>query len=116
MLKKFLLMSGVTEKQLHRQNKRLEHADDELLAKIEEMILDIRVHELRDVAEIWSLIPEAQWEQYILMEVEDLREQLLLKDSLKRLRNKYREILNYGRPKRKHRNQEDQGDSEGSSV
>lgn len=112
MLRKFLRMAGVTEKQLFRQDKRLEHADEETLATIEEMYNDLTVHELRDVSEIWGLFPEAQWQQYEFLEVEDLREQLLLKDSLKRLRNKFREILQYGRPKRKDRNQEDQESAE----
>lgn len=112
MLRKFLRMAGVTEKQLYRQDKRLEHADEETLTVIEEMLNDLTVHELRDVSEIWGLLPEAQWFQYELLEVEDLREQLLLKDALRRLRNKYREILNYGRPKKRNRDQEDEEGAE----
>lgn len=112
MLRKFLRMAGVTEKQLYRQDKRLEHADEETLAKIEEMLNDVTVHELRDVSEIWGLLPEAQWQQYEFLEIEELREQLLLKDSLKRLRNKFREILNYGRPKKRNRDQEAEEDAE----
>lgn len=114
MLERFLLMSGVTEKQLDRQRKRLGLADEEFLSKIEAMTLDVEVHELRDVIEIRQLIPEEQWDTYERMEIQDLREQLLLKESLKRLRNKFREILQYGRPKKKQRSrdQEDQEESQ----
>ncbi len=69
---------------------------------------DISIHELRDVIEIWNLLPEEQWAHYKAMDYEDLREQLLLKEALKRLRNKYKEIRDYGRPKKKDRNQSDQ--------
>jgi len=79
----------------------------EFLETIQRMVADITVHELRDVIEIWKLLPEDQWARYAAMELEDLREQLLLKEALKRLRNKYKEIREYGRPKKKDRNSED---------
>ena len=76
------------------------------------MVDDIMVHELRDVVEIRQLLPEDQWDRYEAMEIEDLREQLLLKEALKRLRTKYREIIQHGRKKKGNRNQEDQEDAE----
>lgn len=97
MLEKFLKMSGVTDKQLLRQlNNKIDYTD-------------LTVHELRDVIEIWNLVPEAQWHMYSVMELEDQREQLLLKEALKRLRNKYREIRNHGK---KARNKGDQKSAE----
>ncbi len=104
-------MSGVSEKQLTRESQRLEHGGEDFIEAIERLTADITVHELRDVIEIWKLCPEDQWARYAAMELEDLREQLLLKEALKRLRNKYKEIRNYGRPKKKDRNQ---GDQEGT--
>jgi len=109
-LEKFLKMSGVSEKQLTKESHRLEKGDEDFIAAIQKLTADITVHELRDVVEIWNLLPEAQWEHYALMEYEDLREQLLLKEALKRLRTKYKEIRSYGR-KKKNR---DQGDQEGT--
>jgi len=102
----------VTEKQLDRQTKRMELGNEEFIAAIEAMVDDIMVHELRDVVEIRQLLPEDQWDRYEAMEIEDLREQLLLKEALKRLRTKYREIIQHGRKKKGNRNQEDQEDAE----
>ena len=90
-----------------KESKRLEKGDEDFADAIQKLTIDITVHELRDVVEIWNLLPEAQWEHYDLMEYEDLREQLLLKEALKRLRSKYKEIRNYGR-KKKNRDQSDQ--------
>ena len=98
-------MSGVSQKQLTRESQRLENGGEAFRAKIAEMTADIEVHELRDVIEIWNLLPEDQWATYAAMELEDLREQLLLKEALKRLRAKFREIRDYGRPKKKDRGQ-----------
>jgi hypothetical protein len=100
-------MSGVSEKQLTRESQRLEKGGVEFCTVIENMISDITIHELRDVIEIWNLLPEEQWARYAAMELEDLREQLLLKEALKRLRSKYKEIRNYGH-KKKNRNQGDE--------
>ena len=111
MLEKFLRMSGVSEKQLTRESQRLEKGSAEFIEGIECMTADITIHELRDVIEIWKLLPEDQWAFYQATELEDLREQLLLKEALKRLRHKYKEIRNYGRKKKKDR---DQGDQEGT--
>lgn len=72
------------------------------------MLEDIKIHELRDVIEIWNLLPEEQWQRYAAMELLDLREQLLLREALKRLRTKYREVRDYGRPKKKSGNQSNQ--------
>lgn len=105
-------MSGVTQKQLDRQEKRMEMGSDEFISEVETMIDDITVHELRDVVEIRQLIPEEQWDRYEMLEIEDLREQALFKEALKRLRNKYREILNHGRKKKGNRDQEDAEGSE----
>ena len=104
-------MSGVSEKQLTKESQRLEHGNAAFCETIEQMLDDIKIHELRDVIEIWNLLPEDQWQRYAAMELEDLREQLLLKEALKRLRTKYKEIREYGRPKKKDRNQ---GDQEGT--
>ena len=100
MLERFLRMSGITDKQISRQNTRMEMANEEFNEIISVMIDDIFIHELRDVVEIRQLLPEDQWDRYEMMEIEELREQLLLKEALKRLRNKYREILSYGREKK----------------
>ena len=112
MLERFLRMSGVTDKQLDRQTRRMELGNEEFIAAIEEMIDDITVHELRDVVEIRQLLPEEQWDRYELLEIIDLREQLLLKEALKRLRVAYRKVLHHGRKKKRNRNQEDEEGSE----
>jgi hypothetical protein len=104
-------MSGVSEKQLIRESQRLENGGPEFCTAIEQLVADITIHELRDVIEIWKLLPEDQWAHYAVMEYEDLREQLLLKEALKRLRTKYKEVRNYGR-KKKNRDQGDQESSE----
>ncbi len=107
MLEKFLRMSGVSEKQLTRESQRLERGGLDFCIMIERMLEDIKIHELRDVIEIWNLCTEDQWERYHSMELEDLREQLLLKEALKRLRTKYKEVRNYGRQKNRNKgNQE----------
>ncbi len=98
-------MSGVSDKQLTRESERLEHGDLDFCITIEHMLKDIKIHELRDVLEIWNLCTEEQWASYAAMELVDLREQLLLKEALKRLRTKYRELRSYGK---KNRNQSDQ--------
>jgi hypothetical protein len=85
-------------------------ANEEFAEAIEMLVDDILVHELRDVVEIRQLLPEDQWDRYLALEIEDLREQLLLKEALKRLRTKFREVLNHGR-KKKSGDQEDQDDA-----
>lgn len=105
-------MSGVTDKQLDRQSKRMELGDDEFVTQIEAIIEDLMIHELRDVVEIRQLLPEDQWDRYELLEIVDLREQLLFKEALKRLRTAYRKVLDHGRKKKGNRDQDDQKDTE----
>lgn len=99
-------MSGVSEKQLTRESQRLETGGLDFCVTIERMLEDIKIHELRDVIEIWNLCPEEQWARYEAMEVIDLREQILLKEALKRLRTKYKEVRQHGKKTRNQSNQE----------
>lgn len=90
MLERYLLLSGVSEKRLEQYQKKLESKKGEELQK---QVDDLVIHELRDVVEIRQLLKEEQWDYYDSLEIQDLREQLLLKEALRRLRRKFNEIV-----------------------
>lgn len=85
-----LLAAKVSKQKLARLRVNLEAWGDTLLHEYHSVLKDIFIHEYREVIEIYNLIPEAQWQQYEIMEMEDLREQKLLK----KVRNTLRSVFN----------------------
>ena len=57
---------------------------------------DLELYEFREVVEIYSLLPESQWQAYESMEITDQREQLLLNKALKNLKAAYQKVHNHG--------------------
>lgn len=78
-----LKRSGISEISL---NKLLDKIDEEKhLTKLKE----VYIHEFRDTNEIYNLLPKEKWDMYLLLEVKDLREQLLLDRALLALRKAF---------------------------
>lgn len=58
---------------------------------------DIELYEFREVLEIWDLLPEIQWNNYELLGITDLREQVMLEKALSNLKRAVTErLVNYG--------------------
>lgn len=58
---------------------------------LKQQIDDIYIHEYREAKEIWTLIPQSQWDQYEALELTGLREQNLLKTALDNLKKSFNE-------------------------
>jgi len=93
-LKKFLLMSGVPERQV-----TMPEVDPDInvipLAKFNEIFDWLHQLKLSDeyvkVLKVWALVPEHQWAGYVLHEISGLQEQILLEVALAKLRRKWKQ-------------------------
>lgn len=93
-LKKFVLMSGVPERQT-----LMPEVDPDInvipLSKYNEIFDWLHRFKLSDeyvnTLKVWALVPEKQWAGYILHEVEGLQEQVLLEQALAKLRKRWKQ-------------------------
>lgn len=93
-----LLAARVSQKRLLKLREHLEVWGAAALDLYRRLLRDIEVHEYREAAEIYALIPAAQWEQYQSLGIEDLREQQLLNRARQNLKRAFTaRVLNHGK-------------------
>lgn len=92
-MKEILLKAKVPRKQISQVYEGLEVWGEPLKEKYYQTLLDIYVHEYREVVEILNLCPPEQWVFYEHMNSSGIRERILLTEAIKNLKNIFTKYL-----------------------
>lgn len=87
-MRPLLIVAGIPQKQIRIRDGRLQI---KTLSAAFDWLHDFKMSsEYEELVAVWGLLPEATWKRYKLFEIQDLREQVLLAEAVKKIARKWR--------------------------